>query len=125
MLFSYQPHEDWSGLQKWSFRFVALYCWGYIVLMFGGNRILEPLLVWAGRDILGMEGRLEFFATGSGDTSMAFASLFVLLCLSLIGTVIWSALDRKRPSYNAAFYWLTVVLRIFLVFFMLRTSSWR
>jgi len=118
VIFSYQPHENWSRLQKWSFRFVALYGWGYIVLMFGGNRILEPLLVWAGRDILGMEGRLEFFSTGSGDTSMAFASLFVLLCLSLIGTVIWSALDRKRPSYNAAFYWLTVVLRIFLVFFM-------
>jgi len=32
--------------------------------------------------------------------------------------LVWSLLDKKRPSYNHLLYWNIVILRIFLVFFL-------
>ena len=118
MALSFEYKNPWSPLTKWVFRFLFIYVLLYIVLMFGGNRLLEPLLVWVGRDILQMDGRLEFFVTGSGDTTMAYVSLFIQAILTIIGATIWSLLDAKRPSYNVVFYWFTVLLRIYLIFFM-------
>ena len=43
---------------------------------------------------------------GSGDTSWAWAQLWMLLCLSFIGCVIWSIADRKRNDYRHLNYWL-------------------
>jgi hypothetical protein len=33
------------------------------------------------------------------------------LVLAVIGGLIWTLLDRKRPSYNVLYYWLTVIVR--------------
>jgi hypothetical protein len=33
------------------------------------------------------------------------------LVLAVIGGLIWTLIDRKRPSYNVLYYWLTVIVR--------------
>lgn len=117
MIFSHELREQWSTLSKVAFRGVFLYCTGYIFFMFA-SRLFSPILKWLG-ELIGVDGRLEFFSTGSGDTTMAYLTLVLLLGVTVIGTVLWSILDRKRPSYNQLFYWFIVILRMFLIFFML------
>jgi hypothetical protein len=51
---------------------------------------------------------------GSGDTSFGWAQLWLYLSLATIGTIIWSILDRKRPSYNSFNYWICTMLRYFI-----------
>lgn len=118
MILSRELRPDWSTTSKTIFRFIALYFLIYILFMFLGKGVFESLFVWVGQDILHVEGRLEYFMTGSGDTTMAYVSLFTQAVFAFIGTVIWSFLDRKRPSYNQLFYWTLVILRIFLIYFM-------
>ncbi len=117
MLLTHEVRKDWSIIRKVFFRFIFLYFILYIFLMFGG-RLLESLFVWIGQTIFKSEGRLEFFSTGSGDTTMSYISLFLQVVITVIGTALWSFLDRKRPSYNQLFYWFLIILRIFLIAFM-------
>lgn len=87
--------------------------------MFLGSSLFEGIFAWVGRSILKVEGKLEYFLTGSGDTTMAYISLFVQGIMAMLGTLIWTVIDRKRKSYNKLFYWFLVLLRIFLIFFLL------
>ncbi|KAA3640636.1 MAG: hypothetical protein DWQ02_01750 [Bacteroidetes bacterium] len=52
---------------------------------------------------------------GSGDTSYGWAHFYTTLVLALIGCVIWSLVDRKRPSYNQAEYWLRNIVRYYVI----------
>jgi len=51
---------------------------------------------------------------GLKDYSKGFWSYndwFVILGISLVGGLIWSALDRTRTEYNRLYYWLRVIIR--------------
>lgn len=65
-------------------------------------------LIWHVRPVLVPEN-------GSGDTSMGWARLWTYLLLALIGCIIWSALDRKRPNYTHLNYWLCLFARYFII----------
>ncbi|WGK66233.1 hypothetical protein [Croceiramulus getboli] len=111
--------KQWTPWNKVLLRFLILYFGMYILFRFTGSLLFESFLVWVGETVLQVDGRLEFFPTGSGDTTMAYVALFVQTAIAVLGTVIWTVLDRKRSSYNKLYYWFTVVLRIFLIFFLL------
>ena len=117
MNFTQDLTTPWSFWTKVLFRFIFLYATTYIFLMFG-SRLFEGLFVWIGENILHTEGKLEYFMTGSGDTTMAYISLVFQIFLMVLGSIIWTAIDRKRVSYNTLFYWLSVLIRMFLIFFM-------
>lgn len=51
---------------------------------------------------------------GSGDTSFGWAELYTYLFLGLVGSLIWSILDRKRTQYETLDYWLRTYLRYFI-----------
>jgi hypothetical protein len=51
---------------------------------------------------------------GSGDTSWAWAQLWLFLSLAVIGCVIWSVLDHKRTSYPRLGYWLRTIVRYYI-----------
>lgn len=51
---------------------------------------------------------------GSGDTSYGWAALWTYCSIALVGGIIWSAIDRRRPAYRQLNYWLCVVLRYYL-----------
>lgn len=48
---------------------------------------------------------------GSGDTSWAFARLWLVLLVSTIAAVVWSLVDARRRAYPVAAYWLRTILR--------------
>lgn len=52
---------------------------------------------------------------GSGDTSLAWAGMFLILTLAVAGAILWSVLDRKRNSYKQLNYWLCLATRYFVI----------
>lgn len=96
-----------------------------------------PWFQFAGLDVLGgwHSAVLDFFVYafndlihfrdvlvpmgGSGDTSFGWVLLMLELLIAVIGTIIWSAVDRKRLSYNRLGYLLRVGLRYTLAYFAL------
>jgi hypothetical protein len=52
---------------------------------------------------------------GSGDTSFGWIQLRLFLLLALIGCIIWSLVDAKRPNYNFLAYWFRLIVRYTLI----------
>ena len=119
MVLSQEYRENWSTGSKIIFRFFFLYFGLYILFRFLGIALFGDFFIWVGHSILNLKGRLEYFPTGSGDTTLSYVRLFVQTASAIVGTVIWSIIDRKRTSYNKLLYWFLVLVRIFLIFFLL------
>ena len=51
---------------------------------------------------------------GSGDTSWAWAQLWLYLTLAAIACVVWSVFDRRRPNYERLAFWLRMILRYYV-----------
>ena len=118
MILTLEHKENWTNLAKVFFRFVFSYFTLYILFTFLGSIFQSPLK-WVGDTILGINYDYEFSGYGSGDNTFAYVRLFSGLLFSVIITLIWSVLDRKRPSYNALFYWFIVLVRVYIIYFML------
>ncbi|HVV54700.1 MAG TPA: DoxX family protein [Mucilaginibacter sp.] len=122
---------DWPLTKKLLFRFFFIYFLLYIflnpndVLPYIGNLYkwyVQPfywLAIKVGGFILNLAMPAEIPANGSGDTAYDYVIILIIASLALIGMITWSVLDRKRPSYNKLFYWLTVVLRYYIAITML------
>jgi hypothetical protein len=51
---------------------------------------------------------------GSGDTSWAFARLWLYLSIAAVACVVWTILDRERTNYNRLAFWLRLVVRYYV-----------
>lgn len=51
---------------------------------------------------------------GSGDTSWAYAQIWLYLSIAVIACVAWSVVDRKRREYARLNYWLRLCLRYYV-----------
>jgi hypothetical protein len=51
---------------------------------------------------------------GSGDTSWAWAQMWLYLTVAAVGAALWSVLDRKRNAHPKLDYWLRTVLRYYI-----------
>lgn len=54
------------------------------------------------------------FISGSGDKTVDYALLVVLLTVAIFATALWSLIDRRRTSYSALYKWFFLVLRFCL-----------
>jgi len=135
----------WSTARKISFRFFCCY---FILYTFPFpldnipfkdeiNKISENILGWyndglnyvtefwhwlipvVGKSFLHLEKPITIFTNGSGDTTYDYVLMLSQIMLSVLGCIIWSILDRKRESYNKAYYWLCVLVRYILAIIML------
>jgi hypothetical protein len=52
---------------------------------------------------------------GSGDTSWAFAQLWLYLAVAAAVCIVWSILDRKRTQYERLAFWLRMVVRYYII----------
>jgi cytochrome b subunit of formate dehydrogenase len=126
-----QTNSPWSIYKKISFRFFFLLLSLFIILNNNGafmvlssilqlpNLVLHDFIPWFSKHIIHYNYDFSIHTNGSGDTSYDWVLLLVMFLVSVTGCIIWSVLDRKRKSYNAAYYWLVVLVRFYLAFTLL------
>lgn len=137
--------RPWTGFQKWIFRF--FFCW-FLLMVFpfpadsipflsqlmGLNETLGEwygkanmayfefckwLIPWLAQHVYGIKEPITNFTNGSGDTHYDYLLYGTMLLLALAASLVWSVIDRKRHSYNQAYYWLRAGGRYFLAGAML------
>jgi uncharacterized membrane protein YphA (DoxX/SURF4 family) len=122
----------WNPFTRIAFRFCFLYFGLFCVLYpqllfaflgwFGSNgrlpadavvwqvRVLDPAYRWVGRTVFGVDAELN--NSGSGDLALLWVLLFCVLVVAAAGTLLWSALDRRRPGYRRLAGWFLLFIRL-------------
>ncbi|MBK6489550.1 MAG: hypothetical protein IPF98_22440 [Gemmatimonadetes bacterium] len=121
----------WPQWQRIAFRFCAIYFtlqiapWNWVARVPGLQGITAPynrLLDWsvhaANARVFHVRETLVL-PNGSGDTSWAWSQLWLFLSIAALGAAVWSVLDRRRPNYARAGYWLRTVVRYYIATFAL------
>jgi hypothetical protein len=60
--------------------------------------------------LTGMASKWHF--DGSGDTMLNYLLCLTFAGVAVLGTLVWSVLDRKRPHYQTLYAWLRFFLRL-------------
>src|SRR5262245_16289935 len=116
----------WPLWQRVLFRFFFVYLalqiapWDYARIIPGVQWLLhwyDLLDAWAVRT---SNARLFHVretlvpVNGSGDTSYAWAQMWLYLSIAAVACIAWSLADRKRPNYMRLMYWLRLVTRYYI-----------
>ena len=122
----YLARPAWPLWQRVAFRFFCIYWvlqiepWGWFRLIPGVSFLLRPYdaaMDWAVRasnaHVFHVRETLVLM-NGSGDTSYAWAQLWLFLSLAAIGCIVWTVLDRRRAHYERAAYWLRLMVRYYI-----------
>jgi hypothetical protein len=133
-----EPNEvrpEWGAGKRLLFRFLFSYLFLFIFpfpffYIPYSDKILGPVLelwekgiLWTGRLAFGHETLPH--PTGSGDTAHDWADFLFRLVLALVATLVWSALDRKRPNYVRLHEWLRVYVRYSLAVAMISYGAYK
>jgi len=78
----------------------------------------DGLVIWCATDVLGLD-EPSLRPTGSGDTTASYVQHLVFFVLAVVGTAVWSVLDRRRTAYPRLAAGARVVLRYYLAFMLL------
>lgn len=123
--------NHWNIGQLVAFRFFTLLFVWFILL---NPNVVAPLVYpfallikapvdWlsntVAQSVFHIKAPLSNNITGSGDRQIDFIHLFVAFTLTVAGTIVWSAVDYRRRSYNRALYWVTVLVRYYLALTMI------
>jgi uncharacterized membrane protein YphA (DoxX/SURF4 family) len=120
------PDARWSASTRFAFRLGFSYFGLYIfvnmigaILPFipfdvGSGKPSVAFVTWAARHIFHYAGPLIEPNSGSGDKVFDYVQNFLILAIAIIATIIWSALDRRRPNYASLHKWFRVVVRFAL-----------
>ncbi|MGC1291120.1 MAG: hypothetical protein WA855_07555, partial [Candidatus Acidiferrales bacterium] len=127
----------WSPAKRVAFRLCFLYFGLYIVLTQMLTSLLlvttndsgafevdmtpaaKAIVVWLAAHVFRVGHSIITVETGSGDRIYDWIVLAVILALAILGTAIWSVLDRKRKSYARLYTWFRVFVRLSLAATML------
>jgi hypothetical protein len=122
----------WGPAQKILFRFAFSYLFLYLFSSFlellafipgagvvaeGYERIWVALVPGVSQRLFHAEAVRQ--VTGSGDTMFAWVESFCFLAISLLVTLVWTLLDRKRAHYAKLHEWLKVYVRLGLAMIMI------
>lgn len=117
----------WPLWQRVLFRFFAIYFvikiepWNFFRAIPGVSFLLQPYdaasewLVRAGNARLFHVRETLILPNGSGDTSYAWAEMWLFLTIAAVGCIVWSVIDRKRLHYERALYWLRLMVRYYVI----------
>ncbi|MFC9893788.1 DoxX family protein [Nocardia sp. NPDC127579] len=73
-------------------------------------RMLQPALEWVGRHVFGAT-EVPLATTGGRDQLIYWVLLFCLLLIGLVGTAVWTLLDR-RAEYRRLAGWFFLFIRL-------------
>ena len=73
-----------------------------------------PIVTWFGNGLLGIDSEISYAVNGSGDTLYHYLLLLFYTVIAVIGTIIWSLIDRGRKQYEKLNYIFEIILRYFL-----------
>jgi len=122
------PTKPWSSAKKVFFRAGFLFLTLFIFLY--RNEILPPdnafygfvtwpmqrLIPWLGKHVLHLPYVVPDL--GSFDTTYDYVMLLLITLLTLLGTLVWTLLDRRSTHYKVLYSWLTVLIRYYSAFSM-------
>lgn len=74
----------------------------------------KPIINFTATHIFHHKAPLVFTGSGSGDKTVDFVLTFCLLLFSILTTVAWSVLDRRRTSYCGLHKWFLLFVRFAL-----------
>jgi hypothetical protein len=119
----------WNFGLRVTFRFVFIYFVLYCLLIqilnelisIPGIEIPDPgtlwpmrqIVVWTATHVFRVGHPLVFFS-GSGDKTFDWVTAFCVLVFSVAGSVLWSAVDRKRMNYVTMHKWFRLFIRFAL-----------
>jgi hypothetical protein len=120
-----EPQPRWSLATRIAFRFCFLYFSLYVVStqMLGGllpfnwvrnlgsTPFFQRIVTWAGVRVFHLAAPPSFQITGSGDKTVDYLQVFVLLVTAGAATVVWSLVDRRRADYRGLNRWFRVFMR--------------
>lgn len=75
---------------------------------------IRPIVFWTATHIFRVNKPLVYLGSGSGDKTFDWVLLFCMLLVSVITTIVWTVLDRKRANYVALNKWFRVFIRFCL-----------
>lgn len=79
---------------------------------------VEALAVWVGNNIFMMETAAPPLS-GSGDKHIDYVTVLMFFCIAVLGSLIWTLLERKQRNYKKINYWFWVWLRYYLAVILL------
>jgi hypothetical protein len=121
---------EWTPVQRIAFRFgfllAALLLFPFPIGLIPKTQGLAELLSmplgqlasWCATEVLGF-AEASNRPNGSGDTAYAYVLHLMIIVLAAAGTVVWSALDRRRTAYPDLAAAAIVVLRYYLAYVLL------
>jgi hypothetical protein len=123
---------QWSSAKRLAFRWCFLYFGLYIILTQMLTSLLfvttndsgafelditppaRALVVWLASHLFRVGHPIITTETGSGDRIYDWIVLFCIFSLALVGTIVWSLLDRNRRNYSKLYAWFRVFIRFSL-----------
>ncbi|WP_394751019.1 hypothetical protein [Spongiimicrobium salis] len=127
MTYASSPEDDkWSGFSRIGFRFSSIY---FLLIIFFQNNgaypffeyiarkpteLMQKFAPWFGKQIIGIPYNIRTGPNGSGDTTYDYLVICIIFIVAIVGTLIWSILDRNRPNYKKLYYWLTMGIRYYV-----------
>jgi hypothetical protein len=121
------PEVEWSLATRIGFRFAFSYFFLYIAPGAVGSlgvaehpgsyravfsELWQQIVPWVGTSVLGLKGSLREIPNGSGDQLYDYVLILCIFVTALFVTAVWSVLDRKRKSYQQAYQWLRLFVRL-------------
>lgn len=122
----------WGVPKRIAFRFCFLYFGLYVVLTqmftslvlfttndsgafeFDTTAPARAIVVWLASHVFRIGHPIVTVETGSGDRYYDWIILFCILTLAVLGTALWSAVDRTRESYPKVYTWFRLFIRFAL-----------
>ena len=121
----------WNVYQKIAFRFVFIYFILFIVFLdwsvnsilsyiyYDGHLsdLLDVIISWVGKHVFHIPYTIVSPYDGQhNDRTYVYLLYFTLSAAAVLGTIVWSAWDKKRSNYETLYYWLTTIVRYYIAF---------
>lgn len=79
------------------------------------NDVFVPLVTFCNDHLFHVKDKLNIEGGGSGDTSYAWAYFYTSILIAVLGSLLWSVLERKPRDYQKLDWTLRNVLRYYIV----------